>query len=177
MKVLGIDPGTRVTGYGVVENGRNGRLIHVCDGEIRGNPRDGLPERLLKISDSVKKVMEEFSPDCVSVESVFFGPNVRSAVALSHARGVILLAAAGCGVKIFEYGATRIKQAVTGYGGATKEQVQKMVSMLLKTGEKRSPDASDALAAAICHIHHSCGLSAALLRHDGRGFPRERKER
>lgn len=161
MKVMGVDPGTLVTGYGIVEGDGRGRLLCVCNGEIRANPGANLPERLLKISNSLKAVMEEFRPDCVAIESIFFARNVKSALTLGHARGVVLLAAADSGVRVFEYGARSIKQAVVGYGAATKEQVQKMVVVLLKTPVIERPDAADALAAAICHIHHSSGLCGA----------------
>ena len=155
MRVLGIDPGTLTTGYGIVEKGQGGRLIHVCDGEIKAASKKALSERLLVIGDSLKKVIAEFSPDCMAVESVFFARNVKSALVLGHARGVVFFTAAAMGVSVFEYSPRKVKQAVTGYGGAEKGQVQKMVSLLLRTTPLQGPDAADALALAICHIHHA----------------------
>jgi crossover junction endodeoxyribonuclease RuvC len=140
VKVLGIDPGTRTTGYGIVRLGRGGRLERICDGEIAPDPKIPLSERLFVISKTLTGIM------------------------LGHARGVAFLSAAAFGIPVFEYSPTKIKQAVVGYGGATKEQVQKMVKFLLKTAEDSSPDAADALAAAICHIHHSGGVSNARRR-------------
>ena len=155
LKVLGIDPGSLITGYGIVLKGSRGRLIHLCDGEVRAAPSLPLPERLLYISRTIERVIEENRPDVVAIESIFFAKNVRSAIMLGQARGVLLLSAASKGLRIFEYDPRSIKLAVTGYGNATKDQVQKMVNMLLKTTGTRRPDASDALAAAICHINHS----------------------
>ena len=152
MKILGIDPGSIVTGYGVVRKGGRGRLTHLCDGEIRPAPGTSLPERLLVISDGIKRVIDEQAPDAVAIESVFFAKNVRSAIILGHARAVPLLTAASSGLRVFEYAPRSVKLTVTGYGNATKEQVQKMVGILLNIGKTPGPDASDALAVAICHI-------------------------
>ena len=154
MKILGIDPGSRVTGYGVVSSGPGGKLLRIADGEIKTKAGETLPERLKTIYNGLKRVMEEHSPDAVSIESVFFGKNVKSAMVMSHARGVALLSAAQFSVELFEYSPAVIKQAVVGNGQATKEQVQHMVKILLGSGEFSSPDAADALAAAICHINH-----------------------
>jgi crossover junction endodeoxyribonuclease RuvC len=164
VKVLGIDPGTRTTGYGIVRLGRGGRLERICDGEIAPDPKIPLSERLFVISKTLTGIVEEYRPDNVSIEALFFAKNVKSAIMLGHARGVAFLSAAAFGIPVFEYSPTKIKQAVVGYGGATKEQVQKMVKFLLKTAEDSSPDAADALAAAICHIHHSGGVSNARRR-------------
>ncbi|MBI5599814.1 MAG: crossover junction endodeoxyribonuclease RuvC [Deltaproteobacteria bacterium] len=153
MRVLGIDPGTLVMGWGIVEKGPSGRLIRVGDGEIRANPKDPLAERLLKMSNSLKKVISEFRPSSAAVESVFFARNVKSAITLGHARGVAMLSAVESGMTVSEYSPSSIKQAVTGYGGATKDQVQKMVMAILKTAVLARPDAADALAIAICHIN------------------------
>ena len=155
MKILGIDPGSLVTGYGVVLKGSRGRLIHLCDGEISPDPSSPLPERLLAISKTLNRVIEEYRPDAVAIESIFFAKNARSAITLGQARGVPLLSAASYGLKVFEYDPRKIKLSITGYGNATKDQVQKMVGMLLKTTRAIKPDAADALAAAICHINHS----------------------
>ena len=155
MRVLGIDPGSINTGYGIVDRGQNGSLVHICDGAI--SPGAGLPiaERLLKVSEGLREVIGEHKPDAVSIESVFFAKNVKSAITLGQARGAALLSAAQFGLPVFEYAPTAIKLAVTGYGQADKVQVQKMVALLLKSAESsKKADASDALAIAICHIHH-----------------------
>jgi crossover junction endodeoxyribonuclease RuvC len=154
LKILGIDPGSLVTGYGVVLKDKGGRLTHVCDGRIKLDGRKPLSERLLEISETLNRVITEFAPDAVAVESIFFAKNVKSAIMLGQARGATLLCAASSGLEVFEYDPRSIKLAVTGYGNATKEQVQKMVKNLLNTPTAASPDASDALATAICHIHH-----------------------
>lgn len=154
MRVLGIDPGSRITGYGVVDKERGGKLAHVCNGHLLLEPSDPLPERLLAISNALKGIIDEFKPDAMSIESIFFSKNVDSAIKLGEARGIPLLCAASSGVPVYEYAPRSVKQAVTGYGNATKEQVQKMVRMLLRTQAVLKPDAADALAIAICHIHH-----------------------
>lgn len=161
MKILGIDPGSRVTGYGVVLKGAGGKLIRISDGEIKTGAKTELPERLKLIYNGLKSVIEEHRPDAVSVESVFHGKNVKSAMVQSHARGVALLSAAEASIEIFEYSPAVIKQAVVGNGQATKEQVQHMVKLLLSSGDFSSHDSADALAAAICHINHQGPLTAA----------------
>jgi crossover junction endodeoxyribonuclease RuvC len=159
LKILGIDPGSRVTGYGVVESGAGGKLLRVADGEIKTKAGDALCERLKSVYEGLKSVIEAHSPDAVSVESLFHGKNVKSAMVMSHARGVALLSAAEASIELFEYSPSVIKQAVVGNGQATKDQVQHMVGLLLKTKGFSSTDASDALAAAICHINHQGPLS------------------
>ncbi len=153
MRVLGIDPGSLSTGYGVVLKG-GGSLTHLCHGVVRLDKGSPLSERLLTISEAIKGVIEEFRPDAAAIETIFFGKNVRSAITLGHARGVSMLSAASFGLEVFEYDPRTIKQAVTGYGNATKDQVQRMVKALLKTPDIARPDAADALATAICHINH-----------------------
>ena len=155
MLVLGIDPGSRITGYGVVGKGAGGKLTHICHGIIRLTPGATLSNKLLEISEGLGAVIEEHAPDAVAIEDIFFAKNVRSAVILGHARGVSMLSAAAFGLDVFEYAPMKIKQAVTGYGNAPKEQVQKMVRALLKGVGDPSPDAADALATAICHINHT----------------------
>ncbi|MCC6503202.1 MAG: crossover junction endodeoxyribonuclease RuvC [Deltaproteobacteria bacterium] len=161
MKILGIDPGSVHTGYGIVGKGPNGSLVRVCDGAISPGPGLTVAERLFKVSEGLTEVIEAHKPDAVSIESVFFAKNVKSAIVLGQARGAALLTAARFGLPVFEYAPTAIKLAVTGYGQAAKEQVGKMVKLLLKDTEGfKKADASDALAIAICHIHH-CGINAA----------------
>lgn len=153
MRILGIDPGSIATGYGVVEK-VSGSLIHIADGTVRAKGSMKLPERLLPIFDGLQEVIVEYEPHAVAIESIFFARNVKSAAILGHARGVALLAAARAQLAVFEYSPMEVKQSVVGYGAATKEQVQKMVKALLKTDHLSAPDAADALAVAICHIHH-----------------------
>lgn len=161
MKVLGIDPGSINTGYGIVGKGPGSSLVHVCHGAI--SPGRGLTvaERLLRVSEGLEKIIEEHRPDAVSIESVFSAVNVKSALTLGQARGAALLSAARFGLPVFEYAPSSIKLAVTGYGQAAKEDVQKMIRLLLKNVEAfQKADASDALAIAICHIH-SCREAGA----------------
>ncbi len=162
MRVLGIDPGSRITGYGIVESVKGGSgLKYVCDGDIKTAASKELSGRLLIISTALRDVIEEYRPGAVSVESVFYSKNVKSTIVMSHVRGVALLAAAAYGIKVFEYSPTSVKLAVVGYGSAAKVQVQHMVKALLNVPEAPSPDAADALAAAICHINSSGPLSGS----------------
>ena len=153
MRVLGIDPGSVTSGFGVVE-GEGSRIGFVEAGHIGASSRLSFPERLKKMYDGIEAVISKHRPDAVAVENLFFARNVNSALKLGHARGVALLAAANSGLPIFEYTPTEIKQSVVGYGNAEKAQVRQMVKMLLKLSSLPEPlDASDALACAICHIH------------------------
>jgi crossover junction endodeoxyribonuclease RuvC len=152
MKILGIDPGTQVAGYGVIET--DGRDVRALDyGVIRAADRP-LPERLRVIYDGLLAIMERFQPDVVAVEGAFFGKNVRSALKIGEGRGVALLAAASRGLEVAEYAPAEVKKAVVGSGRAHKSQVQQMVRLYLALREVPSPeDAADALAIAICHFH------------------------
>jgi crossover junction endodeoxyribonuclease RuvC len=150
MKVLGIDPGSNITGYGLIENGPRG-LTGKAFGEIR-SPRGGtFSGRLLKIHREMSELIDSHEPDAVAMEEIFFGKNVQSLIKQGHARGVAILAAVQRGIPIFEYSPTQIKLAVVGYGLAGKGQVQSMVKLILGLSETPSLDASDALAIAICH--------------------------
>jgi crossover junction endodeoxyribonuclease RuvC len=153
MRVLGIDPGTVTSGYGVVDE--EGHSIFFVDGGgISTSSRLAFPQRLARIYDGLSEVIARHQPDVVAVENVFFAKNVQSALKLGHARGVALLAAVNMKLPVFEYSPLEIKQAVVGYGQAEKSQVQQMVKTLLSLKSLPMPhDASDALAAAICHIH------------------------
>jgi len=154
---LGIDPGSRVTGYGLVE--RNGpRLSMVAAGQIKPRARTSLPERLNEIYAELQKVIKEYSPDEVAVEDIFYAKNIKSAIQLGHARGVVLLAAAEAGLRVFEYPATTIKMSVVGYGHASKNQVSLMVKQLLKIDQEFSLDTTDALSVAICHANQNPAL-------------------
>lgn len=153
MKVLGIDPGTAVLGYGVVETaaGQLGRLLE-C-GIIETRARDPLAARLRIVHDGVAALVARHRPDVVAVESAFYGKNVRTTMVLSHARGVILLAAEQAGVTIEEYSPAMVKKAIVGRGAALKPQVGYMVAQLLRLREAPAPaDAADGVAIALTHL-------------------------
>ena len=150
--VLGIDPGTAVTGYGVVARSDRGRVELVECGVIRTSSSDALADRLRAIHEGVAELIEFHGPAAVSVEDVYHGRNARTALVLGHTRGVILLAAALRDVPLFEYTAVEIKKAVSGTGRATKDQVAFMVQQQLRLKEQPTPsDAADGVAAALCH--------------------------
>ena len=148
--VLGIDPGTAVTGYGIVrKDGRNPLTLVEC-GVIRTKPRDDLPQRLAEIHDGVVELIRRHQPQILSIEDIFYARNVRTTVVLGHARGVILLAGAQAGLEIHEYPPSEIKKAVAGTGAATKLQIQFMVMRLLRLKSAPQPsDAADGVAAAL----------------------------
>ncbi len=164
MKVLGIDPGSLITGYGLIEKGAHGRHVSLCHGEIRLRSSASLASRLLALSQGLEEVLEEYHPDVMSIESVFFAKNVRSSLVLGHARAVPLLLAAQRGMEVFEYAPRMIKLAVTGSGAASKTQVQKMAGTLLNIKDMPGPDASDALAVALCHLFRNSGGAPAGVR-------------
>ncbi len=149
--ILGIDPGSRVTGYGVIREHPR-RLEYIDSGCIR--TADGaFPDRLLQIFNGVCLLMEQFAPNEVAIEQVFMHKNVSSALKLGHARGVAMVACASHRVAVNEYAARAVKQNVVGYGSADKTQVQHMVVNLLMLSAVPQADAADALAIAICHSH------------------------
>lgn len=151
--VLGVDPGTVKTGWGLVQATRKSRLIHVAHGTIE-SPRSRPQEfRLRRIFEHLEGVIREYRPRCASLEKVFFSRNVQSALKLGQVRGVVLLAAERSDLAVNEYASVEIKKAVAGYGHASKEQVQQMVRTLLALSGELQEDAADALAAAICHLH------------------------
>ena len=164
MRVLGIDCGTEITGFGVVESCMTGRDVglHCCAlGGIHLSKKKTLPVRLDQVFRELCAAMQEWQPDVVAVEEVFYSVNPKSALKLGEVRGVALLAAATNGMPVAEYAPLRIKQSVVGYGLAKKEQVQYMVQRLLNLKELPQPaDAADALAIAICHIHTAQTLEA-----------------
>jgi crossover junction endodeoxyribonuclease RuvC len=151
-RVLGIDPGSHVTGYGVVEEAAYG-LHCVKYGEI--NPAKGvaLSYCLQTICGGIQEVIRRTAPDALAIENIFYGKNIRSLIKQGHVRGVAILAGAESSVPVYEYSPLEIKKAVVGYGRAEKGQVQMMVRAILKLPELPPPDAADALAVAICHIH------------------------
>jgi crossover junction endodeoxyribonuclease RuvC len=158
--VLGIDPGSAVTGYGVVRADRPDSPSLLECGVIRTSPRDSLPKRLLELHEGVADLIRIHRPDTVSVEDVFYAHNVRTTVVLGHARGVILLAAAQAGLPVVEFPPAEIKKAVAGTGAATKAQVQFMITRLLRLKSVPTPsDAADGVAAAL-----TCVLGAHLSR-------------
>lgn len=158
MIVLGIDPGTATTGFGVVAF-EGGRLLSLKHGVLRTPPGRPLEERLRSIFEGVSDLIRAARPDCLAVEELFFNKNVRSALAVGQARGVVLLAAALAGLSVSEYTPLQVKQAVVGYGRAEKQQIQQMVKVLLRLDAVPKPDdAADALAIAICHLHSSKSL-------------------
>jgi crossover junction endodeoxyribonuclease RuvC len=154
VRILGVDPGSIITGFGVIDYER-GRLMLVEQGAINTKRGAELAERLVRIHEELTAVIARTQPDAVAVETPFAGHNVKSLVQLAHARGVILLAAQSASLEIFEYAPRSVKSAVVGYGAAEKEQVAKMVRMLLPgcAGMTLAADAADALAVAICHAH------------------------
>ena len=159
MRVLGIDPGTATTGYGVVEEVQ-GELQALAFGVIKTPADQSLPTRLQSIYRAMRELAAEWEPDASAVEELFFSRNVRTAMSVGQARGVTLLALADAGLIVAEYTPLVIKQAVTGYGSADKAQMQEMVRLLLGLAKVPRPDdAADALAVAICHLH-SARLSA-----------------
>ncbi len=154
MKVLGIDPGTAATGYGVVVRGDGGAVSLLECGVIRTRSQAELPERLRQIHEGLGDVLARHSPDVVAVESIFYGKNVRTTVLLGQTRGAILLTAGLLDLPVADYSPAEIKNAIAGTGRATKEQVQFMVKKLLRLKEPPSPsDAADAVAVALCHLH------------------------
>jgi crossover junction endodeoxyribonuclease RuvC len=155
-RILGIDPGLRVTGFGLIDRiGQN--LVYVTSGVIR-TPVAELPERLKAILESLNEVIAEHQPMQVAVEKVFVNVNPTSTLLLGQARGAAICAAVACGLPVSEYTALQVKQAVVGKGHAAKEQVQAMVRRLLALAGEPSADAADALACAICHAHGGQGL-------------------
>lgn len=152
MRVLGIDPGTAITGYGLVD--QDGELRLVDSGVIVTPAGTALPQRLLAIHRELSALIERHRPQAAAVEELFFSKNVRTAMSVGQARGVVLLAVAQAGLPIYHYKPSEVKLAVTGYGGASKAQVQEMVRLLLGMETVLTPDdAADAAAIAICHAH------------------------
>jgi len=153
MIVLGIDPGTAITGYGLVRE-EGGALTCVRMGAVLTRPDIPLPARLSKIYRELSEVIADGRPDCASVEQLFFNTNAKGALAVGHARGVALLACANSEVPVVEYTPLQVKLAVSGYGRADKKQIQSMVKLLLRLdAEPRPDDVADALAIAICHLN------------------------
>lgn len=153
MRILGIDPGTAIVGYGIIDSHHSN--YHLVDyGCIRTSAKESAPERLKDIFYSVRQLIHKFQPGCLVIEELFFNKNTKTALTVGQARGVIILAGVEHDLPIFEYAPLEVKQAVVGYGRADKRQIQEMVKVLLKLDSKPTPDdAADALAIAICHAH------------------------
>lgn len=150
-RILGIDPGSRLTGFGVLDF-VDDRAAYVASGTVKSLNGD-FPDRLKQIFESIASIVDEYAPDAVAIESVFMHKNASSALKLGQARSAALCATFSCKVEVHEYAPRAIKQAVTGTGSATKEQIQHMVVSLLNLERAPSEDAADALAAALCHGH------------------------
>lgn len=154
MRILGIDPGISVTGWGVVE-AEGDSLRHLDAGTIHPARSEGFPGALKKIYEGLEEVIKRYSPQEAAVENIFYAKNARAALVLGHARGAALLSIANAGLELHEYTPLEIKKALVGYGGAGKEQVKVMVKSLLHLTGDCEDHSSDALAVAICHIHSS----------------------
>ena len=151
--VLGIDPGTAITGYGVVGRTADDAFVLLACGVIRTAAETPMAQRLLELHTDLRALIAEFKPDVMAVEKLFFGRNVTTAITVGQARGAILLAAALAGLEIAEYTPAEIKQAVSGYGNADKQQIQQMVQYLLNLDDiPRPDDAADGVAVALCHL-------------------------
>ncbi len=155
MRILGLDPGTATVGYGIVEE-LDGQVSVVDYGVIRTEPKDGdSAHRLQIIYEQLNELLNQFEPDAAAVEELFFGRNITTAISVGQARGVLLLALANAGIPVAEYSPPKIKEAVSGYGNASKQQVQYMVQNLLNLEEVPKPDdAADGLAVALTHFQY-----------------------
>jgi crossover junction endodeoxyribonuclease RuvC len=163
MRILGIDPGIALTGFGILDSGPNGIAVGEY-GHISTEAGTPAPERLKILYDDIMQILQMYKPDVMAIEELFFNKNAKTVMIASQARGVIILAAVNCGVDIVEYTPLQVKQAVIGYGRASKQQVQYMVTQLLHLKEIPKPDdTADALAIAICHAN-----SAEILRQEER---------
>jgi crossover junction endodeoxyribonuclease RuvC len=152
MRLIGLDPGLRSTGWGIIDVSGN-RLTHVADGAVRPDPKAPLASRLRALHDGLMEILEQYEPDEAAVEETFVNKNASSTLKLGEARGVVLVVPALAGLTVAEYSANRVKKSVVGAGHANKDQVQHMVSRLLPGCTITGPDAADALAVAICHAH------------------------
>ncbi|MGY9006543.1 MAG: crossover junction endodeoxyribonuclease RuvC [Alphaproteobacteria bacterium] len=160
MRLIGLDPGLRFTGWGVIDV-VDGKLTHVANGVVQPNAKAPMAERLAFLYDGVSAVIGTHTPEAAAIEETFVNRNAQSTLALGLARGVVLLAPARAGLSVAEYAANKVKKSVVGAGHAGKQQVMMMVKTLLPAAKIESDDAADALAVAICHAHY--GASAGLL--------------
>lgn len=163
MRVVGIDPGLTRTGYAIVDRA-SGELCYIAHGVVRTPPSESSARRLASLRSQLALVLAEHRPDVAAVERLFFNSNVRTAIAVGQASGVVLATAAEHDLDVASYTPTEVKQSVVGFGGATKQQVGQMVASMLKLGAAPRPaDAADACALAICHLNRS-GLASAISR-------------
>jgi len=154
MIVLGIDPGTATTGYGIVKERTDGVLLMICYGVIRTDAKTPYPIRLKEIHEGVATLIDQYKPEAIAIEKLFFNKNVATALSVAQARGVVILTAGLADLDFAEYTPIQVKESVACYGRADKQQVQQMVKVLLGLEEIPKPDdAADALALAICHLH------------------------
>ncbi len=154
MIALGIDPGTAITGYGIVKDAPNGGLSEIVHGVIRTDSKTPYPIRLKDIHNGIAHIIEQHKPQVAAIEELFFNKNVSTALTVGQARGVVILTCTLADLELFQYTPIQVKEAVTGYGRAEKMQVQQMVKVLLGLPEIPKPDdAADALAVAICHLN------------------------
>jgi crossover junction endodeoxyribonuclease RuvC len=164
MRVLGIDPGTIIMGYGVIESEDDEATLVDC-GALTTSPRSPIGERLSYLYNKLLEIILRYQPDAVAVEQPFVAKNVRSALAIGRAQAIAMLAAANIGIPTYEYTPTQIKQRITNYGASSKEQIQEMVKLRLGLSQIPKPnDAADALAVAFCHLHEM-HLSNLLTKH------------
>ena len=154
IRILGLDPGLRRTGWGVIDSADN-RLRYVASGTVTADPKREMAERLKLLHDGIARLIEIWTPDATAIEEIFVNRNPGSTLRLGQARGAVMLAPALAGIAVHEYAANAVKKSVVGAGHADKVQVQAMVGMLLPAAGPQSADAADALAVAICHIHHA----------------------
>jgi len=158
MLILGVDPGSASTGFGLVRSDGSD-LLHVHHSQVSLSSKKTTSQKLSRLYSATMEIINEYCPDLAAVEGIFYGPNVKSMIVLGQARGAAMVAMANCGLDVAEYPPTVVKQAVVGYGKATKEQVQKMVAVILNQQPITGEHAADALAVAICHHHHQQLLS------------------
>ncbi|MBQ6130175.1 crossover junction endodeoxyribonuclease RuvC [Candidatus Saccharibacteria bacterium] len=152
MRILGVDPGTGICGFGVIDVPKKGSTLLLDSGAITTPPHTPLPDRLLDIYDSLHEIIKEDRPDCIAIEKLFFMQNITTGISVAEARGVVLLVARQKNLPIFEYSPNEVKKAMTGYGHADKKQMQEMVRVFLKMDTVIKPDdAADAVAIAIVH--------------------------
>ncbi len=153
MRILGIDPGLRALGWGVIDISGS-RISHVANGVCRSGTGD-LADRLLRLHQQLTEVLDQHGPDCAAIEATFVSKDAKATLKLGHARGVAMLVPAAAGLQVAEYAPNAVKKAVTGVGHADKTQIQHMVSLQLPGVKLANADAADALAIAICHAHHA----------------------
>jgi crossover junction endodeoxyribonuclease RuvC len=165
IRILGIDPGLKRTGWGLIESDGN-RLIHVACGSLETSERASLGERLVAIHDGLSAVIARYRPQEAAVEATFVNVNAAATLKLGQARGIAMLVPAKCGLTVAEYAPNAVKKAIVGAGHGEKAQIRMMIGVLLPKADPRTEDAADALAIAVCHAHHRCAVT---LRHAAGG--------